>query len=75
MPRDLEELRNLRPGWDGYDGVPPTDAAMATARLLHYTPMSSGGIMIELHANGATVEIDIGADGRVVGVEVTPGDR
>ena len=71
MAHNLNDLRMLRDQWDGYDGVPPSEAALRTAQFLNYTPMSGGGIMIELHAGGMNIEIEINADGRVCDVAVT----
>ena len=69
---NLERLLDLRPGWDGYDGVPTKLAAMATARSLQYVPMSSGGLQIELHTQTLSVEIEIDPDGSVANVSVLP---
>ena len=72
MAHNLDELLHLKDGWDGYDGVPPSQAALITARYLNYTPMSNGGIMIELHAGGMDIEIEVNPDGRVDDVNVSP---
>lgn len=69
---DVSKLVDLKDGWDGYRGAPPTAAALDAARHTHATPMSSGGIMVELHADGASVEITISPDGRIDDVSVTP---
>ena len=64
----LDSLASLQDGWDGYKGKAPTDKALATAANLCVVPTSCGGVQIEMHAGGANVEIEIGADGDVHGV-------
>ena len=64
-PVDLSALRTLRPGWDSYGGRPITEQAIATAQAIAFVPSPNGGVQIELHAGGADVEIEIGADGYV----------
>ncbi len=71
MAHDLDELQQLKDGWDGYDGVPPSEAALMTARYLNYTPMSNGGITIELHAGGISIEIEVGPHGRVDDISIS----
>jgi hypothetical protein len=61
----LDKLAELKDGWDGYRAPPPSQAAIATCRYLHFTPMSSGGIMIELHTAQGSVEIEIDEYGRL----------
>ena len=68
----MKSLSRLKRGWDGHDGQPITPAALDTAGHLCVTPLSSGGLQIELHAGGADIEIEIGADGSIKGVGVTP---
>lgn len=73
MNAQLEALTKLKDGWDGYDGVPPTKAAIDTCRLLHFTPMSGGAILIELHGRGRSgeaisVDIEIDDAGRIAQV-------
>lgn len=70
MSRTVDELLDLRPGWDGYGAPTPSLDAIATCRMIHYSPMSSGGVMIELHVTGGSVEIDIEPDGRMSHVAV-----
>lgn len=65
-------LADLKPGWDGYNGVPTTEQAIRTAEGIQYVPMSNGGMQIELHALGCSVEIEIGPDGRVEYVSTAP---
>lgn len=68
-PRKLAELKR---GWDGYDGIPTTEQAIRTAEGLQYVPMSNGGMQIELHTLGLTVEIEIGPSGRIEYVSTGP---
>ena len=69
---DVSKLIGLQDGWDGYRGVPPTAAAIDAAKYTHATPLSGGGVMVELHAAGASVEITITPDGKIEDVCVTP---
>lgn len=55
-------------GWDGHRGTPPSEYALNTVKALHVTPMSGGELMLELHAGGAHLEIEIGSDGNVESV-------
>ena len=66
--KDPRTLENLRPGWDGYDGIASTQAAIATAENFCWVPGSDGSIQGEVHAGGADVEICIAPDGRLVHV-------
>lgn len=68
-PRKLADLKH---GWDGYDGIPTTERAIRTAEGLQYTPMSDGGMQIELHTLGVSVEIEIDPSGRVANVSALP---
>jgi hypothetical protein len=69
---DVSKLLGLSPGWDGYDGKVPTPAALAAARRMTCVPLSNGGLQIELHAEGASVEIAITPQGVIADVNVTP---
>lgn len=53
--------------WDSYGGKATTQAAIRTAGYLCSVPTSQGGLQIELHAGGADIEIEIAADGKVIG--------
>ena len=65
---ELEKLADLSPGWDGYGAPPPTLAARATCRFLNFMPLSSGGIMIVLHTDQGSVEIEVDELGRLSNV-------
>lgn len=69
---DLRELRELKQGWDGYSAGPPTRAALATASLMHCTPMSSEGVLLEMHTDTLSIEITIHESGRVEDISITP---
>lgn len=69
---DLSSLRDLRKGWDSYDGEPITDAAIRTAEHVYFVPLSDGGIQIELHASGRDIEVEIAPDGSVGEICDTP---
>lgn len=45
-----------------------TEAALKTADNFTALPMDDGGLMCEIHAGGADIEIEIDPDGTVVGV-------
>ena len=69
----FERITELAPNWDGYDGVPPTRAAISTAHavanaLLHppqVVPVNDGGVQLEWHIEGVDVEIAITPKGEV----------
>ncbi len=75
MADKLDRLRELKTGWDGYAGPPISEKALRTAASIQYTPMSSGGLMIELHGFGPMVEIEVEPDGAIGNVSVTPTGR
>lgn len=52
-------------GWDGHGSHPPDARAVDTVKYLHLTPMSNEGLLLELHAGGADIEIEIDRDGKV----------
>jgi hypothetical protein len=70
--RRLDELASGRcraAGWDGYKADPLTDDAIAAARqFLNYNPaivpLADGGLQIEWHTAGCTVELEFGSDGK-----------
>lgn len=70
--QSLAELRSLSEGWDGYNGAPISDKALRTAEFTKVTPMSNGGVLVELHTASHSVEIDIDTDGEVALVTVSP---
>ena len=53
------------PNWDGYGGKPTAAAAIETARYMTGVPMGDGGLQLEMHAGGASVEIVVRPDGIV----------
>lgn len=77
LTNTLSEFVNLPLGWDGYDGVPTSEAAALKA--LHIllsimsdesippalVPTSQGGIQLEWHSSGYDVEIEVRRDGRI----------
>jgi hypothetical protein len=77
MKKKLEELSLLKSNWDSYGGKPMTESALAEAELLlnaferiqavepSVVPCSNGGIQIEWHRNGYTLEIEISPEGQV----------
>jgi len=64
----LESLKELMPGWDGYDGKPTTKEAIDTATYMTVCPHSNGGLQIEMHAGGVDIEIEVAPDGKVISV-------
>lgn len=74
MEQRVNELLQLRPGWDGRGAQPPTDEAVeATIGVLFAVtddlslppqvfPLPDGGLQLEWHA-GASVEIEVDGEG------------
>ncbi len=52
-------------GWDGHLGKPPTEQALDTVKALHLTPLSDGGLLLEMHSGGVDFEVEIDSDGKV----------
>jgi hypothetical protein len=77
MSKKLEELRKLESNWDSYGGKPITELALEKTDLLlkallgiqavepFVCPCSNGGIQLEWHRNGYTLEIEISPEGEV----------
>ena len=61
----LASFEKLEAGWDGPKSVPPTAAAINTARYMTVVPAGDGSLQIEMHAGGIDLEIEITADGKV----------
>lgn len=61
----LDKLAELQEGWDGYRAPPISKLAIATCRFLHFTPLSSGGILIEMHTDQGSAEIEVDELGRL----------
>tara|TARA_R110000868_G_scaffold409885_1_gene696352 strand:- start:56 stop:301 length:246 start_codon:yes stop_codon:yes gene_type:complete len=68
----LKEFETLGPNWDGYKALPPTDAAIHSASCMTPVPMNDGGIQLEMHLNGGSVEIEIMPDGSLGPVMYVP---
>jgi hypothetical protein len=63
-------LESLKPGWDSYDALPISSAAMDTLQSFSVVPCNDGSIQIEIHRDGINIEIEIGADGTLGSVLV-----
>jgi len=73
---DLERIATRRRGWDGSDGLPlAADALVTAARLVvhlsrddellpHLVPLSTGGVQLEWHVAGYSLEIEVDRRGR-----------
>ncbi len=61
----LDELAAVKDGWDGYGAPATTKLAIETYRLLSFTPLSSGGVLIELNTKQGSAEIEIDEFGRL----------
>ena len=82
--RQLAALATLPDGWDSYGARPIAPAATEEARRLLWlmddpsqapsvVPTSRGGVQLEWahpHGLGSEVEIEIGPDGRIIGLWV-----
>lgn len=66
MDNNLANLRAIKDGWDGRGSAAPTKEALATAANISACPLGYGGIQLEIHAGGADIEIEIGADGHII---------
>jgi hypothetical protein len=62
----LDSLRSLEANWNGYGEEPITEAALHAAGSLHFSPLSHGGIQVELHVGGRSVEIEIDPKGQII---------
>lgn len=61
----LKELGTLKFDWDGYKGLAPTKEAIDSAMHMTPVPMPDGGIQLEIHIPGGSVEIEIMPDGHI----------
>jgi hypothetical protein len=63
----LDELRAMPPGWDSYGAYQISHDALEVAEtifdLTQVTPMADGGVKIEWHFGGMTMEVEIRPDG------------
>ncbi len=66
-------MRDLKPDWDSYGSRRISEDALAIASEIHtaltgkwqIVPVATGGVQIELHAQGIDIEIEINPDGTV----------
>ncbi len=82
---DLERIATRGRGWDGGDGLPlALDALGTAARLLvhlsrdddllpHLAPLPTGGVQLEWHVAGHSLEIEVDRRGRPHFLAVTAG--
>lgn len=75
--RRVEELKQLRPNWDGYASPPITTDALSSAALLlraagrhtlpipRVAPVSGGGLVLEWRVALRSVEFEVLPNGRV----------
>jgi hypothetical protein len=61
----MAELLRLKPNWNSYQGIPITDAAIAALGSFYVTPISDGGLQLEVHRDGFDIEIVIDASGKI----------
>jgi len=69
----LDEVASLPANWDSYGSVPPTADAVESARFVleqldrdhHISPVSGGGIQIDLRIGNTDVEINIDSEGKI----------
>lgn len=65
---DCRRLLDLKPGWDGYRGKTTTEAALNSVEHIFVVPLNSGGVQVEAHLHGGSVEFEIGPDGALESV-------
>jgi len=73
---NLERIATRRHGWDGADGLPLAAGALTTAARLvvhlsredellpHLVPLPTGGVQLEWHVAGSSLEIEVDRRGR-----------
>lgn len=64
----LNRLEVLGDNWDNRGSAAPSAKAIKIARGFAAVPLGSGGLQLELKANGSDVEIELNEWGEVVGV-------
>jgi hypothetical protein len=78
MPDALREPVGTRyqdkDGWNGPQSVATTQAARDTVSRLYVIPSNDGGLVLDLHAGGMEVEINVEPDGRISLVMAGPPD-
>jgi hypothetical protein len=70
IAKQIQQLRELKPGWDSYRAKPITEAALRMAEAIMGTtatsvPTADGGIQLEWHTAGVEAIIDINPDGTI----------
>lgn len=68
LENNIANLRVLGDGWDGRGSAAPASKALETASSIGCRALGSGGVQLEIHAGGSSVEIEIDPDGQVVAV-------
>lgn len=67
-----EQMLRLQHDWDSYGAGPidprATAAAQAFEAALCRVPICTGGVQLEWHIHGVTMEIEFAPDGSVVGI-------
>lgn len=66
----IEQLRNLGYDWDSHGARAPTEEAVKVIEYLAVCPLPSGGLQLEVHANGWDVELEFSPEGEPVGVSM-----
>jgi hypothetical protein len=61
----MAELRRLEPNWNSYQGRRITEEAITVLANFYVTPISDGGVQLEVHQDGFDIEIVIGASGKL----------
>jgi hypothetical protein len=68
LDEQIAKLRQLEDDWDGYGGSRIEEAALLAVSRMNLVPTTAGGVQIELHGSGRTVEVTLGPDGLVESV-------
>lgn len=67
------DARFRHEGWDSYGAAPLDDRAVDAVRAFlswrwAVVPINSGGLQLERHDSGCDLEIEFGADGRLLSI-------
>ena len=71
----INDMRKFKPGWDGYDGTPPTKGALSAAETIMNLmsiatpiPGSDGSVQIDAYGFGWECEVHFNPEGKLSGI-------